>query len=86
VLDQLATETPAKYAALRVSHADGRCTLSLARPQPCRKAWLAPELLYRLQVGFRTVFGEDWTLSVDDGPASPALLLTLPLERPGSAA
>ena len=86
VLDQLAADVPARHAALRVSHADGRCTLSLARPQSCRKPWLAADLSYRLQVGLRTVFGDDWALAVTDGSASPALLLTLPLERPGSAA
>ena len=87
VLDQLAADVPARHAALRVSHADGRCTLrSLARPQSCRKPWLAPGLLYRLQVGLRTVFGDDWTLAVTDGSASPALLLMLPLERPGRTA
>ncbi len=48
----------------------------------CSANWLPPELLYRFQVGLRALFGRDWALAVGNSPASPAFMLTFPLQQP----
>jgi hypothetical protein len=70
-------------AALRLTQDGSRCTLTLARAGlSADNTWLPPELLYRLQVGLRTLFGDAWALNLHDGPGSPAFTLTLPLSLP----
>jgi hypothetical protein len=81
VLDQLTADSHAPGAELRVSQAGAKCRLSLSRGSLSRAPWLTPDLLYRLQVGLRTVFGEAWTLAVGEYPATAAFELTLPVER-----
>jgi hypothetical protein len=82
VLDQLvADDNAGSGAELQIAgERDGRFTLSLSRTGARRGRWLAPDLLYRLQVGLRTVFGEAWELAVREHPDSPAFALTLPLD------
>ena len=71
--------------ALRVVQHDGRCTLTLERPglQTDASPWVPPELRYRLEVGLRTWFGDDWTLT-PRASTGPALTLTLPLTMPNT--
>ncbi|MDP3822517.1 MAG: hypothetical protein Q8R33_13675 [Burkholderiales bacterium] len=86
VLDQLAGAAGSTRRAelqLRLTRTDGHCALTLARAAPRDELWLAPELLYRLQVGLRALFGDAWTLQ--RSTASPAVVLTLPL-RPAAPA
>lgn len=67
-------------AALRLTQHGGHCTLTLVRAGlSADNTWLPPELLYRLRVGLRTLFGDAWALNLHDGPGSPAFTLTLPL-------
>ena len=90
VLDALAAvpgaETGGADTALRVSQHDGRCTLTLERAglPVDAPSWLPPELLYRLQVGLRTWFGDAWVLTLGAG-SGPAFTLTLPLTPPPPA-
>jgi len=78
VLDQLAAGS-AHRVELDVVQTDERCILTLTHGVPIHERWLAPELLYRVQVGLRAVFGDAWELQ--GSPASPAYVLTLPLTR-----
>jgi hypothetical protein len=82
VLDQLAAGS-ARRVKLQVAQTDERCILTLTRGVPFHERGLAPELLYRLQVGLRAVFGDAWELQ--GSAASPAYVLTLPLARTASA-
>lgn len=86
VLDQLAGAVGSAHRVelqLQVTRTDGHCALTLARAVPRDELWLAPELLYRLQVGLRAVFGDAWTLQRSTAP--PVVVLTLPL-RPAAPA
>jgi hypothetical protein len=78
VLDQLATGAP-RRVELQVAQTDERCILALTRGVPFHEFRLAPQLLYRLQVGLSAVFGDAWELQ--SSPASPAYVLTLPMAR-----
>lgn len=80
VLDALAAAPGDGGTTLQVAQHDGHCALTLTRAGlGGNDAWLPPELLYRLQVGLRTLFGDGWALTLRDGPASPALTLNLSL-------
>ena len=79
VLDQLIGDGTAPGAELCVSQGSGQCRLILSHAAADRRPWLTPELRYRLQVGLRTLFGDAWTLTVREHPATPAFALTLPL-------
>jgi histidine kinase len=83
VLDQLSSGAgPACRGELRVNQSPGRCTLTLHTAVGYCPGWLPPDLLYRFQVGLRALFNDDWTLGVGNGPASPAFMLTIPLQQP----
>ena len=78
VADQLAATT--NEVSLALSCGDTGCTLTLSGHGPSAAAdagWLAPELLYRLQVGLRQQFGDAWTLTLHRAAAAPGLTLTL---------
>jgi len=83
VLDQLAGGGSARHVDLQVAQTDERCILTLTRGMPLHERWLAPDQLYRLQVGLRAVFGDTWELR--GSAASPAYVLTLPLTRTAPA-
>ena len=84
LLDQLtAASGPTRRVELQVTQRYGHCILMLARGAPEHECRLTPELLYRLQVGLRAVFGDAWTLQT--GPASAAVVLTLPLVQTAPA-
>jgi hypothetical protein len=59
-----------------------RCCVTLQTAGSCSPGWVPPDLLYRLQVGLRALFNDDWTLAVGNSPASPAFILTIPLQQP----
>lgn len=83
VLDQLASAAGSKCPAeLRVNKNAGRCCLTLQTAGSCSPGWLPPDLLYRYQVGLRALFNDDWTLAAGNSPASPAFMLTIPLQPP----
>lgn len=83
VLDRLAAaDGSASRAELHVRHSTAQCTLSMERAVFGHSRWMPPDLLYRLQVGLRTLFGDAWTLALGDSPATPAFALTLLLDRP----
>jgi len=63
---------------LQVDRSDGRCTLTLSASRHGAGEWLAPDLLFRLQVGLRRLFGNAWTLTVRSDPDVPGLILSLP--------
>ncbi|HWH83572.1 MAG TPA: histidine kinase [Burkholderiaceae bacterium] len=82
VLDALAAAPGDGGTTLQIAQHEGRCNLTLARAGLSgNDAWLPPELLYRLQVGLRTWFGDAWTLTLHAG-TGPAFTLTLPLTPP----
>jgi len=84
LLDQLtAASGSTRRVELQVAQRDGHCILMLARGAPEHERRPTPELLYRLQVGLRAVFGDAWALQ--SGLASAAVVLTLPLVRTAPA-
>jgi len=84
LLDQLtAASGSTRRVEMQVTQRDGHCILMLARGAPEHERRLTPELLYRLQVGLRAVFGDAWALQ--SGLASAAVVLTLPLVRTAPA-
>jgi len=86
VLDALGAAQGDGGTTLQVVRHEGRCTLTLTRA-----GWsgndvrMPPELLYRLQVGLRTLFGDGWALALCADAGSPALTLTLPMPSTGGA-
>jgi hypothetical protein len=76
VLDRLASGTT-QGIVLELRNEDGRCMLTLHRPEPCDPTWLGSELDYRLRVGLRTTLGDAWSLRIGDGAATPAFVLNL---------
>jgi len=87
VLDRLASSEGASFhSELSVRDVGGKCELVLDSAASYRAPWLEPDLMYRLQVGLRTMFGEDWVLAVSDTSAAPKFVLTLPFDRPAHAA
>lgn len=83
VLDQLAAGASAQRIDLQLSQIDGPCVLTLISPTPGHELRLTPELLYRLQVGLRAVFGHAWKLQITPGYAQ--YVLTLPRAPTASA-
>lgn len=79
VLDQLIADH-LSAVELQIGRADGQCTLKLGLTGSASGPWLTPELAYRVQVGLRTVFGNEWTLAVQERSARHALVLMLPLD------
>lgn len=73
------TQATTDIAELRIAAADGHCTLHLLHAGPGHGPWIGADLLFRLQVGLRTVFGESWTLCINERPSRDAFVLTLPL-------
>ena len=85
VLDALAAATGDGGTTLQIAQHAGRCNLTLSRAGLSgNDAWLPSELLYRLQVGLRTLFGDTWALTLRAG-TGPAFTLTLPLTPPPGA-
>lgn len=84
LLDRLAAATDNGPIDLQVDRSDGQCTLTLCAGRHGHREWLAPDLLYRLQVGLRRLFGDAWTLTIGRGPEPPALILSLPDRPPGA--
>lgn len=86
ILDALAAVPGNGGTTLQVAQHEGRCALTLTRAGlGGNDAWMPPELLYRLQVGLRTLFGDGWALTLRDGPGSPAFTLTVPMTSPTGA-
>jgi len=86
VLDAFAAAQGDGGTTLQLAQHEGRCVLALARAGwSSNDAWMPPELLYRLQVGLRTLFGDDWALDLCAGAGSPALTLTLPMPSTAGA-
>jgi LytS/YehU family sensor histidine kinase len=80
VLDAVAAAPGDGGTTLQVAQHEGRCMLTLTRAGLSgNDAWMPPELLYRLQVGLRTLFGDDWALALRADVGLPAFTLTLPL-------
>lgn len=85
VLDQFADAGgSARGVELQLTQNDGHFVLTLTHAAPGHHHPLAPELMYRLQVGLRAVFGDAWNLQ--RSPAFPAVVLTLPLRQTAPAA
>ena len=78
LLDRLAAATNNGPVDLQIDRSDGRCTLTLSARRHGHGEWLAPDLLYRLQVGLRRLFDDSWTLTIRSEPEVPALILSLP--------
>ena len=86
VLDALAAAPGDGSTSLQLAQHEGRCALTLTRAGLSgNDAWMPPGLLYRLQVGLRTLFGNGWGLSLCADVGSPAFTLTLPMPSPAGA-
>ena len=86
VLDAVAAAPGDGGTTLQVVQHDNRYALTLTRAGLSgNDAWMPPDLLYRLQVGLRTLFGDGWTLALCADAGSPAFTLTLPMSTPTGA-
>jgi len=86
LLDRLAAATGNGPIDLQVGRSGYRCTLTLRACRRGQGEWLAPDLLFRLQVGLRRLFGDAWTLTIRDDPDLPGLVLSLPDRLPKTSA
>lgn len=78
VIDQLAAAAHGSVVELMVVESPGQCRLTMHTGKAVPRQWLSPELLYRIQVGMRSLFGSDWTLELSFDANQPVFGLTLP--------
>lgn len=80
VIDALSRASGRSGIDLVVRHAAGRCNLSLFAPGT-PESWLSPNLAYRMKVGLRALFGDDWSLALPTRAEGPVFDLKLPVGR-----
>jgi hypothetical protein len=86
VVDQLTAATGASGIDLSLSQHGNCCVLTLRVTPLSGPAWLSTDLAFRLQVGLRAMFQDDWSLRLADQPGQPVLTLTLPAPASVTAA
>ena len=81
VLDEVCACADGAAIDVRVRQGRGSCAVTFHAAGSRGAAGISADLLYRLQVGLRVLFGSDWSLEFPSPPNQTVLELTLPANR-----